>query len=805
MVQLTQFSKGHHSRSDTLDPFSRVFEALNEFVMDSPVSFLSRFSACGLAILQSEDSPVMTVVPSRVASFLLVSQQCVIRHLSRLKWMPITASPDVPDVKSLSPCGQLLCDELPSKLLEKVEFWVQSISDIEPPQADLVPQEEEQNERQEELELPLQPPEPFSLHESTDTHTGSPTVEQEFALLRMKFMRFEKHVKNLKQKIADRDKVLKRQGKLLAQYTRVVKAQPVPSEQTETQPTPSTDNISSTGSKLQDKILDELRKLASSPPSGRRYSEEMLEFGYTLNAISAQAYRHLRAVLPFPSARIVSERFKSDKETIAMVLREEADLTPLKNYLRDFRSREQMPEGLVKSTLAFDATSVTATGIGSSLKSGSSFAYLLLPMDHRYPDLLIRSILRTDGKMKPDIIASKDKLCDALRECGFIPHFIATDGDNGMDKAHTDAFERYANMRGPLKSIVEWLTRDGPLEGWPTSDLFHLMKNARARLALWVLAFNAVSRLISGDSVTKNLRAKAPTNVFQARKPLDLLKDDLAIHAFTLENLIALFDVGDLDGAYFLLPFVCLNLATRNPLLHPETRLSLLSTAFDIFFSYVTNYPDTGLQSGISERTITGGERKTFWTRIMCKRACNLCVGLYWSITEWLHDPTYPLALDRISSHPCECHFGMTRSTLKGDTRAERFLNAEINAVLIRRSITHLGLRPYIRRFKTEAGCTLLPGSSQEKLVNVPSWSRELCGLITCMGRNEGYARGWFGALLHHLKNLAQSLAEAGWVEKAGKSSLLSGGSITLRLFKLSKKDGPDPETTELLHQLADE
>jgi hypothetical protein len=74
------------------------------------------------------------------------------------------------------------------------------------------------------------------------------------------------------------------------------------------------------------------------------------------------------------------------------------------------------------------------------------------------------------------------------------------------------------------------------------------------------------------------------------------------------------------------------------------------------------------------------------------------------------------------------------------------------------------------------------------------------------MGRHEEFAKGWFGQLIAHCKNLAQSLAEAGWVEKAGKSSLLSGGSITLRLFKLSKKeDAPDPETTQLLHRLADE
>jgi hypothetical protein len=53
---------------------------------------------------------------------------------------------------------------------------------------------------------------------------------------------------------------------------------------------------------------------------------------------------------------------------------------------------------------------------------------------------------------------------------------------------------------------------------------------------------------------------------------------------------------------------------------------------------------------------------------------------------------------------------------------------------------------------------------------------------------------------------LAQLLADAGWVERAGKSSLLSGGAITLRLFTLPQgKNGVDPQEIDLLNGLADE
>jgi hypothetical protein len=168
-------------------------------------------------------------------------------------------------------------------------------------------------------------------------------------------------------------------------------------------------------------------------------------------------------------------------------------------------------------------------------------------------------------------------------------------------------------------------------------------------------------------------------------------------------------------------------------------------------------------------------------------------------IYEWMNNPAFPLALDRISSHPCECHFGTVRSTLNGETRAKSFSMAGINAVLIRRSMVHLGLHPFIRRFKTDAGCTLTPESSGEQLVQLPRLREKPLALIQCMhGNNRSEAQSWCAQLMELFKVLAVGLRRAGWVETAA--------SITLRLFTLSRgQDRPDPENTKLLEQLADE
>jgi hypothetical protein len=236
--------------------------------------------------------------------------------------------------------------------------------------------------------------------------------------------------------------------------------------------------------------------------------------------------------------------------------------------------------------------------------------------------------------MNQNVLHMRVELCEVLRSCGFVPHFVATDGDNRMDAEHVRCFEGYAGIDGGLEGTVRHLAGRGDLVEWPISDLLHLMKNARARLALGVLAFDGgTSHVIGGDSITRRLTARRTTREFQARRSLDLLKDDLAIHAFTLENLFALWEAGESSGAYFVLPFVALSLATRNELLPVATRLALLEIAFQVFFSYVRAFPVT-LSRSITERTVPGCAWKTFWTRVMCKRACNLCVGLAWSVTE---------------------------------------------------------------------------------------------------------------------------------------------------------------------------
>jgi hypothetical protein len=119
---------------------------------------------------------------------------------------------------------------------------------------------------------------------------------------------------------------------------------------------------------------------------------------------------------------------------------------------------------------------------------------MLLPIDHRYPELLNRSVWHTSGNIDAAIRDIRDSLCRVLAQNGFSSHFVATDGDNTVEGQHEQAHQKYASLgETDLESVISGLTNSGhdDLVEWPVSDPLHFMQNARPSLALGSLEFNA--------------------------------------------------------------------------------------------------------------------------------------------------------------------------------------------------------------------------------------------------------------------------------------------------------------------------
>jgi hypothetical protein len=316
--------------------------------------------------------------------------------------------------------------------------------------------------------------------------------------------------------------------------------------------------------------------------------------------------------------------------------------------------------------------------------------------------------------------------------------------------------------------------------------------------------------------LTKNL-PKGHKHFFEGCKPLDLLKDDFAIQAFKLEHLLSVWTGARLDqgvvdepaplpgvqsgtqddphedsapdmiGAYFLLPFVALSLALRNPVLSMQVRMVLLQVAFTAFFEYVKYYPECGWSSGIYEITVAGCQPKPLWTKSMYRRGCNPCLGIFWALKNYGGNGKFQLAFNRIGSHSLECHFGITRSALNGDPQWDRFLSSQVKAVIIHRVMHRLGFHSYIRQFAMSAGCIAPPDSDElvqigiddiEELINC---IREMLVALSNDRHTEPYAVGLL--LLENFNRLHNVLCHTGYLESIHKSGPLSGGAIKNRLL----------------------
>jgi hypothetical protein len=101
---------------------------------------------------------------------------------------------------------------------------------------------------------------------------------------------------------------------------------------------------------------------------------------------------------------------------------------------------------MVPAALAFDSTPVSSAGVNRPWKTGSNFTFMLLPLDHRLPDAVLKSVKHPPGHINLGIRDLRDELLEIMKQNGFLCHFIATDGDNGVKGSHKAAFEKYAGL-----------------------------------------------------------------------------------------------------------------------------------------------------------------------------------------------------------------------------------------------------------------------------------------------------------------------------------------------------------------------
>jgi hypothetical protein len=129
----------------------------------------------------------------------------------------------------------------------------------------------------------------------------------------------------------------------------------------------------------------------------------------------------------------------------------------------------------------------------------------------------------------------------------------------------------------------------------------------------------------------------------------------------------------------------------------------------------------------------------------------------------------------------------MTRSTLNGDVRWTRFLQAQVIAALIHRILREFGLAPYIRRFKNEAGCTLIPGKKGTIDIDFGVTVELIAATFDLLRDDkEGEVMSADVTMITPFQQLFEALAEIEYAEKRAAGSAFSGHSITTQMIALN-------------------
>jgi hypothetical protein len=303
------------------------------------------------------------------------------------------------------------------------------------------------------------------------------------------------------------------------------------------------------------------------------------------------------------------------------------------------------------------------------------------------------------------------------------------------------------------------------------------------------LAITAHSETIDPATLTAILGMKQ-TKSFECHNPLDLLKDDKALDAFSFDNFVRVGMSGHITGTWFMLPNSLLSLAVRREGLSVDQRLSLIDMAYTLLCYYNQNYPKTGVNDGITTNNGKIDIPMTLWTPNTCMRQCNLCVALSYAIEKWRREGCpYDLALERIGTHSLECLFGTTRMMLNGKTHFADFLSALVNGVMILEIQEEFKMGHCTRRFKKNmAGCTLPVGGKGGIQVDLGQVAHNLIWTAVNMlqpGVEPSQRQAVLSQVMIPFSRLNNELMKHGRGEVSKMSGNTSGSQITSRFVLL--------------------
>ena len=332
------------------------------------------------------------------------------------------------------------------------------------------------------------------------------------------------------------------------------------------------------------------------------------------------------------------------------------------SFLNEFYCIEEK----IPIAISIDATVASSNPVCST-KIKNIFLIQLQPLYHIYKNMPFSILFSSSGQMNDSIKLKFEDVLTHLRD-RFNIVFKCSDGDQGTNEWHIQKFELvYKIMTLDLSEIIKLIS----FNEWPISDFLHLIKNQRSRL------FHNVSLTINSEIISLDVfHSYIPSKSFSDKSSLSKFSDKLALFTFSIDNIQKLMNIKKHSCLYYLLPFTLWGAAIRSQSLDLNSRKHLLEIAKFIFvkeYFYLEHKPPE-----FNENFTKDCERITFYQKNKLKRIINTLIGIYFALEFYPNN----LALNRISTHPIENTFGITRSSMQNKIGVDIFISNLIQSIL---------------------------------------------------------------------------------------------------------------------------
>ena len=419
----------------------------------------------------------------------------------------------------------------------------------------------------------------------------------------------------------------------------------------------------------------------------RNYSDKMLKFCESLFITSPKAYKLLREVIALPCKATLYERFSKLTADIKISLMKQ-HISDKQFLFPNYGFTEKIP-----IAVSINATVASPHSLFTSGNINNIFLVQIQPLSHNYKSFPISIIPSNGGRIDQNIKNMFDNILIELSNY-FQVIFKCSDGDTCTNIWHNICFNHVLNLLdNPLDYIIQFIH----FGKWPISDYLHIIKNMRCRL-LHNLSLTPESEIISLDGFYNIFKTKT----FSDKTSLAKYNDKLAINAFSIKNLKYLMNNNYLSHFYFLFPFSLWGAFLHSSKLNLVIRKKILEIMkFFMFLEY--RYLDLNVSPKFQEKYFQDSERIAFYSRNKIKRIINTVIGLYYALSAFPEK----LSLNRISSHPIENTFGVTRSTMQNKIGFDVFISSLSRNILHNKILDELNIQPLSYRKISDAGVFL--------------------------------------------------------------------------------------------------